>query len=76
MTSFYDPSTLEVANERPNGVDVHITEFEEASEIVEQRIGGWMETALEICGCKNLKTEITSSLAEGDRYTEYVINWD
>jgi hypothetical protein len=76
MTSFYDPSTLVIAGERPKGVDVHITEFPSANEVVEHRIGGWMQRALEICGCKNVVTDMPRSLTKGDELTEYIINWD
>lgn len=76
MTSFYEPSTLVLGEERSKGVDIHITKFDEANEIVEQRIGGWMEKALEICGCKNIQMDTTKSLARGDELTHYVINWE
>ena len=76
LTSFYDPATMVIAGEHPKGVDVHITEFPASNDVVERRIGGWMEMALEICGCKNLKIDIRKSMARGDAITEYVINWD
>jgi len=76
MTSFYEPSTLVLGDERSKGVDIHITKFDDANEIVEQRIGGWMEKALEICGCKNIQMDIPKSLARGDELTHYVINWE
>ncbi len=76
MASFYEPSTLILGDERAKGVDIHITKFDDANEIVEQRIGGWMEKALGICGCKNIQMNITKSLARGDELTHYVINWE
>ncbi len=76
LESFYDPATLVIAGERPKGVDVQITEFPAANEVVEHRIGGWMETALEICGCKNVKINTNKSMARGDAITEYIIDWD
>jgi hypothetical protein len=76
MTSFYDPSSLVIGGHRPKGVDVHITEFPAANEVVEHRIGGWMQQALEICGCKHVVIEMPQSLTKGDKITEYIINWD
>ena len=76
LASFYEPSALSVAAERPKGVDIHITTFPESNEIAENRIGGWMERALEICGCRNVRFEFPESLARGDSRTVYGINWD
>jgi hypothetical protein len=76
MTSFYTPSKLVVGEERPNGVDIHISEFDEKSEIVEHRIAGWMEKALEICGCRDITIDVSKSQAKGDELTQYVANWE
>lgn len=76
LASFYDPSVLKIGEERPKGVDIHITDFPEATVVAENRIGGWMERALEICGVKNIDIKITKSLTQGDDMTEYVINWE
>lgn len=43
--------------------------------IIEHRIGGWMERALEICGSKNVTVRITKSMTENAEYTEYSIIW-
>ena len=76
LSSFYDPSVLVVDSERPKGVDIHITEFSEPSEVAENRIAGWMVKALEICGVKNITLEITKSMVKGDDITVYVLNWE
>ena len=76
LSSFYDPSVLIVKSERPKGVDIHITEFSEPSEVAENRIGGWRVKALEICGVKNITLEITKSMVKGDDVTVYVLNWE
>lgn len=76
LSSFYDPSVLNLGEVRPKGVDVKIVEFREPSEITESRIAGWMEKALEICGVKNITIDITKSLVKGDDMTVYVLNWE
>ena len=76
LASFYDPSVLKIGEERPKGVDIHITEFPDPHVIAENRIGGWMERALEICGVNNIEIKMTSSLTKGDDKTVYVINWE
>ncbi|MCK5469337.1 MAG: hypothetical protein KAI99_12525, partial [Cyclobacteriaceae bacterium] len=75
LSSFYDPSVLILGDERPKGVDVHITEFSDPSEIAENRIAGWIEKALEICGEKNISVDITKSLTKGDDKTVLVVDW-
>ena len=54
---------------------VRITDFSEMDKIIEYRIGGWMERAIEICGCTNVTINITNSLAENDPFTEYKVSW-
>jgi hypothetical protein len=76
LASFYQPSILTTSNERPKGVDILITEFENSTIITESRIGGWMEKALEICGVKNITIDKIKSIAEGDNITHYVVNWE
>ena len=76
LASFYNPSVLKLGNERANGVDVQITEFSDPSEIAENRIAGWIEKALEICGQKNIAINITKSLTKGDEMTVYIVDWE
>ncbi|MCK4528857.1 hypothetical protein KAW18_15925 [candidate division WOR-3 bacterium] len=75
MSSYYKPSTMEPVSMEKHGGVLHITEFPEPSKIVEYRILGWIERALEICGCKDIKLEITKSLVNQDPYTEFVGSW-
>ncbi|PIB35070.1 hypothetical protein BFP72_06500 [Reichenbachiella sp. 5M10] len=76
MTTFYNPTNIEVANATDKSMLLHLTELPVNNELLEYRIGGWMEKALEICGCKNLQFKITSSLSKGDSFTAYDISWD
>ena len=75
MSSFYDQAIIQVVDNRSKGITLHMTEFPGASEILDYRIAGWMERALSICGCKELQTKVTKSIAKGDPYTEFVIDW-
>lgn len=76
LSSFYKPSVLKIGEERLKGVDIIITEFPDPTEIAENRIAGWIEKALEICGVTNSQIEITQSMTKGDDKTIYVINWE
>ncbi|MGL1887219.1 MAG: hypothetical protein OCD76_11965 [Reichenbachiella sp.] len=75
MTTFYSPTNIVVAHSTDNSMLLHVTELPENSELLEHRIGGWMEKALELCGCNGLVFNITSSLSKGDPYTAYDISW-
>jgi hypothetical protein len=76
LVTFYEPTAMEVNELRPNGVTLHISRFPNCNAILEHRIGGWIEKALEICGCKSLSLKITKSLSSGDKVTEYIIDWE
>lgn len=76
LSSFYQPSVLEVGEERNNGVNLEITEFPEPSDVAENRIGGWIEKALEICGVKDISIVVSKSLLKGDEKTIYEVDWE
>ncbi|MHB9027390.1 MAG: hypothetical protein ACYC9O_01335 [Candidatus Latescibacterota bacterium] len=75
LVNYYRPGKIEVTNSDSNHVTLRITEFPEMSKVVEYRIAGWMERALEICGSTNVTVNLTNSLADGDMCTEYSISW-
>lgn len=76
MSAYYRPSIIETIESRDGSATVHITKFPEMDKTIEYRIGGWMERALEINGCQNVKVNITKSLTSFEPYTEYKITWD
>ncbi|MCK5028367.1 MAG: hypothetical protein KAR57_01945 [Bacteroidales bacterium] len=76
FTSYYSPSEISVANSHDKGLTLHITKFPNPEEVIEYRIAGWCEKALEFTNCKNVKANITQSLAKGDELTEIVITWN
>ena len=66
---------MKVADLQANNTVIHITKFEEPSEIIDNRIGGWMEKALELSGYKTVNISITKSLAKGASFTEFRVSW-
>lgn len=76
LPTYYDSCRINVVNFSGKQTILHIAKFQSPDEIIEHRIGGWMERALEICGCKGIKVDITKSLAKGDPVTEYHISWN
>ncbi len=75
IVAYYKPSTVEIVENEKNYTVVHITEFPEMDKIIEYRIAGWMERAVEICGCKHVTVKITKSIPEGSPFTEFVVSW-
>ena len=75
LPTYYEPSEMQVADLQANSTVIHITRFDEPSEIIDNRIGGWMEKALELSGYKTVKISITKSLAQGSPFTEFQVSW-
>lgn len=75
FSAYYQPSEITVLNHKKTSVDVHITKFLKPNEIVEHRIAGWIERALEISGCHDVKVKIQQSMSKGAKLTEICINW-
>lgn len=75
FSRYYRPSELKVVENDRGGCVLHIVRFEEPSSLVDHRIGGWMERAIEISGKTVTKARITRSLSRGDAVTEYVMEW-
>ena len=75
LLNYYRSGKIEVSDVDSNHVIVRITEFPEMKKVIEYRIAGWMERALEICGCINVMVKIAKSLADHDSCTEYSITW-
>jgi hypothetical protein len=76
LPTYYRPSTMKVVENRRGFAIVHVTEFADIEKVIEYRMGGWMERALEICGCKKVKMEITKSITKKDPYTEFQATWE
>ncbi|HAZ04026.1 MAG: hypothetical protein A2W95_16980 [Bacteroidetes bacterium GWA2_40_14] len=75
FAAYYNPSKLEASELHPNSVKLLMTEFNQPSEVIEYRIAGWIERALEISGCKGVEVKITESLAKGQSKTVYENSW-
>ncbi len=76
LPTYYKPSVMKAAEAGPAAAVVEILKFEEMSDVIENRVAGWMEKALEICGCRNVNVAFVKSLMHGDDRTQYVIRWE
>lgn len=75
FSTYYRPSSMETGVLKGKEVLLKITEFPEMDIIVENRILGWIEKALEICAYKNINLKVVKSLASGESATEIEITW-
>ena len=75
LATFYAPTQVHVVESSDKSMLVHFTQLPTKSECLEYRIAGWMEKALEICGCKELSLQTPKSIAKGDDVFEVKINW-
>jgi len=75
IRTYYRPCHSEVTLNEKKRAGFRITEFPEMSALVEYRIQGWIEKALELSGARNPRVEIVSSLAGGDEYCEFMASW-
>lgn len=76
FSAYYQPADMIAENQERKSVDVVIKSFEMPNAIVEARIAGWMERALEISGCKNIQLTIPASLTLRDKETRFCMKWD
>ena len=69
------PAEIRVADQGPKSVTLHITRLPGAHALLDARIAGWMERALEISGCSGIRVTIPHSLARGAEVTEFHAEW-
>jgi hypothetical protein len=75
FTTYYQPSQMTVVEKGDEYVKLHITQFEEPDSLIEGRIAGWIERAMEIHGVGHVAVTIGKSLAKGDPVTEILVRW-
>jgi hypothetical protein len=76
FSTYYRPCEMSVISKKDNGVRVQISQMTSSDEVIEYRIAGWIQKALEISGAKNVKIEFPKSISKGDAVTELEINWE
>ncbi len=76
LQAYYEPSEITVVGRTDKSVTLHLVKFPKLHKVIEYRFAGWMERALEISGCKNIRIDIPKSLTKGDTLSEFKITWD
>jgi len=75
LPAYYQPCEIEVVDSADGRVTVHVRKFPDTDEILVHRIGGWIERALEISGCKHVTVKINRKAADGKPVIEYIVTW-
>ncbi|MBN1413601.1 MAG: hypothetical protein JW973_00765 [Bacteroidales bacterium] len=75
FSTYYQPSNMEVADRGDDWVLLQISRFDEPHPVIENRIAGWIEKAMEIHGVASVKVDFTKSMTQGDKVTEIRVTW-
>jgi len=75
FSTYYQPCKMNVAEKGEDWVRLRISDFDEPSKLIEHRIGGWIERAIEIHGVSFVTVNIVKSMNLGDPFTEYLVKW-
>jgi hypothetical protein len=76
INSYYKPVYAETSEITEVSGIIRIKDFVDMDKTVEFRMAGWMERALEISGCKNVKIEIPKPYSNSHPVTEFHISWE
>ena len=75
FSTYYQPSEMKLVEKGSEYVVLHITKFDEPNILIEKRIAGWIERAMEIHGLGYVSVTIDKSLTRGDAVTEIRVKW-
>ena len=75
FAAYYSDSRIKTENKKPTSVDFIIEYMEEPHRIIELRIGGWIEKALEISGCRDININMEKLMSRGDDISLYRLSW-
>jgi len=75
MSTYYSAGSIEIPEKGDKFTLVRISGFSDMDRVIEFNIGGWIERALEITGCKEVSVKITKSISQQSSCTEYRVSW-
>lgn len=76
FATYYRPCEMAVVDRTEKGVVVEISNMTESDIVIEYRIAGWIQKALEISGVSNITIDIPQSISSGDQLTRIEIHWE
>jgi hypothetical protein len=75
LPTYYQPTSMEIIEAVPRKAVLRITQFPEYDVMIENRLCGYFERAIEICGGKTPKIQVTSSLTKRQPFSEFIVTW-
>lgn len=75
FSTYYRPCEMKTIKNEGNNLVLHVSGMSNPQKVIEYRIAGWIEKALEISGSKDISVEITKSMTKNDELTEFTITW-
>ncbi|MGD2034305.1 MAG: hypothetical protein PVF73_04560 [Bacteroidales bacterium] len=76
FATYYQPCKMEAKKSTDNSTLLEISDMTESDPVIENRIGGWIEKALEISGAGKVTFDIPKSITRGDDVTQFDIHWE
>lgn len=76
FSAYYQPCELEMKIAQPKFLEMHLESKEKVDPIIGDRIAGWMQKALEISGCKQVKITVKGPKSIIDKVTVINCAWD
>jgi hypothetical protein len=76
FATYYRPCEMNVVDRTEKSVKLEISNMTESDVVIEYRIAGWIQKALEISGASNISVDITQSISLGDDVTRLEICWE
>jgi hypothetical protein len=74
-SKYYKPMDMRLINSGKNSATLAIIDFPEYHILLENRICGWIERALEISACSNIKIDIIKPFDKEERTVEIKFQW-
>jgi hypothetical protein len=75
FATYYQPCEMRVINTTSTGCVVEISKMEKKYDVIDNRIAGWIEKALEISGAKDIKLSFTVR-PEDETVRDLIISWN
>jgi len=75
LTRYYEPCEAEVVVDKEKEAVVRITNFDEMSTMIENRIAGYMQRAAELTGGHDVNVFIGPSITRAHSFTEFKVQW-
>jgi hypothetical protein len=75
FSTYYQPSVMEVTDKGDDWVILEISQFDEPHAVIENRIAGWIEKAMQIHGVHSVTVDFVKSMTRGDKVTEIRVSW-